>query len=551
MLTKADFHLIERRVGRWAEDYNIAQPSDAFLRLILCQHFSLTPEECSEAICDGPKDAGVDAVIITEVADRVEVSIVQSKYHTSIDKTSKSVPETECHKLSTFIRCLLAFDKDYFENKSDALKERVHAIWSFLERGVPCDFLIFFCTNGRLVTSEGQKILASLKEEARVRSIIQLGPREIINAVVEGGRQPASGILKAITKQIYSRSDGDIKGIVASIDATSLMQLISNSSGTAPGREHFDDNIRVYLGASGQYNASISSSAAAEDNHLFWYLNNGITITCQAFDYNPTVNPIIRLEKFQIVNGAQTCHALFEAYSRNPEALQDVEILARIYETRRSDIAARVAISTNSQHRIQPRDLRSNDDVQKLYEALFAESGLFYERKKNQHSDKPYAQRLDALRLGQIILTYYLSEPDKAKTESDSIFGSRYGLIFRKDHDFNQLTDVIRVFDIVEAKKEEFRVHHGTYREVSDPNSCLIYGHWFVLYAVRLICRSEGIFCPPRDKMEAYVLRAIEVVDRAARQKRAVAQYNIFRSPRFREKIEQEFEGLQLELFPF
>ena len=63
------------------------------------------------------------------------------------------------------------------------------------------------------------------------------------------------------------------------------------------------------------------------------------------------------------MNGGQTSNALFEAYQEQPDKLQNVLILARIYETKARDITADIAEATNSQTPINTRDLRSNDEA--------------------------------------------------------------------------------------------------------------------------------------------------------------------------------------------
>ncbi|WP_252869919.1 AIPR family protein [Brucella pituitosa] len=99
-------------------------------------------------------------------------------------------------------------------------------------------------------------------------------------------------------------------------------------------------------------------------------------------------NPVIKIEDFQIVNGAQTSHSLLEAYNRSPDAFENIVIMVRVYATARGDIAERVAVATNSQARIQARDLRANHPILKKLEIAFLNQGYYFERKRNMHADK-------------------------------------------------------------------------------------------------------------------------------------------------------------------
>ena len=187
------------------------------------------------------------------------------------------------------------------------------------------------------------------------------------------------------------------------------MDLIGTADGKSIKRHLFDENLRIFLGANGGYNGNIIETATSHDSHLFWYLNNGITITCKQYAFNKGhSNPKIRIEDFQIVNGAQTSHSLLEAYKRAPEAFENVVLMVRIYATNREDITERVAVATNSQARIQSRDLRANHPALKKLELGLHDQGYFFERKRNMHADRDPKKRIDALKLGQILLSFQL-----------------------------------------------------------------------------------------------------------------------------------------------
>ena len=118
------------------------------------------------------------------------------------------------------------------------------------------------------------------------------------------GRDAEDGQLQVISKEILERSDGDVRGVIASVDAQSFVDLITADDGETIKRHLFDDNLRVFLGAKGGYNQDIISTATSGDSYLFWYLNNGVTITCKSFSYNKGhTNPKLVFKDFQIVNG--------------------------------------------------------------------------------------------------------------------------------------------------------------------------------------------------------------------------------------------------------
>jgi hypothetical protein len=358
-----------------------------------------------------------------------------------------------------------------------------------------------------------------------------------------------TGYLQVIGKEVFDRSDGDVRGLVATVSAASLIDLITTSSGGIK-RYLFDDNLRVFLGSSGGYNQSIIQTATSNDRHLFWYLNNGITITCRNYSYNKGhINPKIRLEDFQIVNGAQTSHSLIEVNRFNPDVLSDIILNVRIYATDREDIVERVAVATNSQARIQNRDLRSNSDILRKLELAFKERGYFLERKRNMYAESEASKKIDALKLGQILLTYYFSEPDRAKTDSDAIFGSRFNQLFNETYDIDELVNLVNIYGIIEDKRDGYLLENEGGLETGSDLQYLVYGHWFILYAIRLLLRMRAAPVPAGPAAEELVNEAIGLVARACAQSKAVAHYQIFRSPRTKDKILAELTGKQGDFF--
>src|SRR5262249_1101664 len=130
-------------------------------------------------------------------------------------------------------------------------------------------------------------------------------------------------------------------------------------------------------------------------------------------------------------------------------ALENVVLTVRVYATDRTDIAERVAVATNSQARIQLRDLRANHPVLKKLEVALLQRGYYFERKRNMHSERAEQQRLDAFKLGQIVMSYYLREPDRARADSDSIFGDRFSAIFHEHHDIEELCRLVELYRVI------------------------------------------------------------------------------------------------------
>ncbi|AMS29687.1 MAG TPA: abortive phage infection protein [Hyphomonadaceae bacterium] len=550
-ISMMDWDIIEARVSKACERHQFRRKTLGFLAIVIDQIFPGHDDQLQEIMTDGPDDRGVDAIHIVEGPSSAEVFIFQSKYRESLANCHKTINDAEVLKVSLFLTEL--FDKaDTLASSGNfRLHEAVGRIWELHDKGKICRYRVIFCSNGVGFSTTAQGIIDSVKASHSSVFFECYTGHDVVQAMAIEGRDSEDGQLQVISKEILERSDGDIRGAIASVDAQSFVDLITADDGETIKRHLFDDNLRVFLGAKGGYNQSIISTATSGDSYLFWYLNNGVTITCKSFSYNKGhTNPKLVFKEFQIVNGAQTSHSLVEAARTNPEALANVVVMVRMYATDRADIAERVAVATNSQARIQSRDLMSNHDALKKLELAFKERGYFFERKKNMHSDKPEKKRIDALKLGQIILSYELREPDKAKTESDSIFDFRFHQIFNISRSIDELIRLYQLYEVIEEKRDAYQANFASSLESDHEHQYLIYGHWYVLFACKLLhVKSQKAQLPVEEEARSLVEEAIRRVAVACNQQKAVAHYQMFRSSRTKERILGEISDKQIDFF--
>lgn len=549
-LSAVEWDIVEARVHAAMPRYATTNRSMAFLCLVLEQYFPDRASDFPEMIVDGANDMGVDAIEVLERDERAEVFIFQSKHRTSLKSTDRTINDGEVLRIASFLHAIFDKEQRLVETGNLQLTEAVSRIWRLHERGIVCRYQVVFCTNGQGLSASAKSILESAITTLYTVGYQVYGPAEIMRDIGAAGREREVGYLQVIGKEAFERSDGDIRGVIASVDARSFVELIQTPDGNSIKRHLFDENLRIFLGANGGYNGNIIETATSNDSHLFWYLNNGITITCKEYAYNKGhSNPKIRIEDFQVVNGAQTSHSLLEAYKCAPEAFDNVVLMVRVYATNREDITERVAVATNSQARIQSRDLRSNHPVLKKLEIGFHDQGYFFERKRNMYVDRDPKKRIDALKLGQILLSFHMMEPDRAKADSDTIFGDRFHLIFHEHYSVDELCRLVELYRLIEEMRD---AHVSRQRDAIEPtgeNQYLVYGHWFVLYAAKLILTQKVKPLPTGTEATNLVLEAIALVARACANVRSAAQYQLFRSSKTKERIIAELEGRQMNLF--
>jgi AIPR protein len=250
----------------------------------------------------------------------------------------------------------------------------------------------------------------------------------------------------------------------------------------------------------------------------------------------------LEMSNIQIVNGGQTSNTLFEAFQQDPERCRNVHVLVRVYETKRREISAKIAESTNSQTPIRSRDLRSNEEVQKKIEESIKNLGYYYERKSNQYREQPRHLRIDALFAGQAYLAYQLHLREVAGKDRGKIFGELYDEIFNDDITAPLLLAPLQVFQPIEEMKRnlERAVRRG---QTYDPAMLfLVDGAYHLLFAIAMLSTLRNIDHWQAEKAVAQLEDATRVVQAAVRKEAsdpAFANKRFFKSTRARRYIEE------------
>lgn len=227
---------------------------------------------------------------------------------------------------------------------------------------------------------------------------------------------------------INYRAD-ELRGLVCTVSAQEIARLVNDD----PSGSVFDLNLRKFLGGRGAVNKDIMETCTSpESAHEFWFLNNGITIVCDAFDPNlDPDDPRVKLKNLQIVNGCQTATTLATA-QREGKLRPDVRVMTRVYETPKTGLVDKIVLTTNNQNRISSCDLRANDVVQIDMERGFGIYDLLYERKQRQHdsASQDPTKIVPNEAVGQWYLAVVLKNPADGRGRKYKIWGELYDKIF-------------------------------------------------------------------------------------------------------------------------
>jgi hypothetical protein len=509
MPNRLSFSTIRDKVKKYMEDYSLDDLTYAFEYLMLETILGLNEDEISDAITDGSMDEGIDAIHCIGN----EVHIFNFKYAETFENSTNNFPATEIDKIVVTIdRIVNGQIKEGDVN--DALWDKILEILDLLDRGV-IKIKIHLCSNKEQPTELAKRKLETSLRKFGDIECFYYDQEDLVSKMIEKKFKKVDGKIRFIDRQFFERSDGYLRGIVATVSAIDLVDLVKDPVNSDQINEDaFNENARGFLKLSNKINRGIYESALSENNIEFWYLNNGITLICEACTYMPSSrSPVASLSNFQIVNGGQTTHTLFEAFKTKKECLDSVLLLIRICETREPGIAEKISESTNTQNPIRTRDLHSNDPIQKRLEEQFGILGYFYERKKNQFENEPKGKRLDNEILGQVYLAYYLDMPSEAKNSKSLIFGDKYDDIFNMDDTTAQrLLIPYRVYQPLEKMKKEIQKRKRRKEGVDEKDAFISRATFHILNVVKIVSENESIDLNTDRGVNQAIKKAIRLV---------------------------------------
>lgn len=467
----------------------------------------LNSDEIEDAITDDGQDGGIDAI---HIADRT-VSLFTFRYTGTFANCSKNFPEKDLDSFVLTVQGILqqGLTKD---TVNQMIWEKAIEIWSLFDDGT-LSFKFYVCSNKLPPTKAARKKFENALRPFRFVEFHYLDQEDLVNKLLERKYHRIDGHLTFIDKQYFERSDGGVKGLVATVAAADLVKLVSDpTDSTKINEDAFNDNVRVYQKRN-RINRRILETALSDANFEFWYLNNGITIVCEESHYQPNSrSPKVKLTDFQIVNGGQTTHALFEAYQQNPTKLDNVLLLLRICETKRSNpIADKISETTNSQTPVTTRDLHANDRIQRKLEEEFRSLGYFYERKPNQFPDAPSAKRLNNELLAQLSLAFYLDMPSEAKNNKNLVFGERYDEIFSEEKvTAERLLMPLKFYDPLQRKKKEIQRKKRRREPINEREAFISRAIFHILNAVRRVSEKENLPLDIEPNVQVLIEKAIQ-----------------------------------------
>lgn len=182
--------------------------------------------------------------------------------------------------------------------------------------------------------------------------------------------------------------DGVAVAFLGYVLAKDFLSIISDDSGDDILGSIFYDNVRDWQNYNA-VNAAMRETLVSDKRSRFVIMNNGVTIITKTLKQ---AGSKFYIEDFQIVNGCQTSHVIFD-HREILKSDESVAIPLRLINTKDEDVIEAVILATNRQTELSPEQLFALRDFSKKLEGFFesypSDHRLYYERRDGQYDNLP------------------------------------------------------------------------------------------------------------------------------------------------------------------
>lgn len=532
------FNIVLNQIEKVKNDYWIWTLWNAFYIYILNKFFPELSFDLMENISDWNfyrekimidkkwwDDYWIDAFLMEDLWDKkINCKIFNFKFTDKFKNAQDNFPWWEIPNIHSIIQRLKLNDETLLkENVTDNLKSFIEDILNYNDNRCIINYEIYFVSNYYkwLNKKELERLSNTFKEE----SVEEITINEIIELLDDYNNIDAK---IRINSWEYIELNDSIRSLILKIEAPQLLRMVIDDEDLRNNSSEinfeklkecniekfiFEENVRVHLNEkeNNMINNNIIETAKTNKDKFFYY-NNWITIVCNDYSCPDNIGnkkspkkswtSEVVLKKVQIVNWQQTIYSLFNAFKLSDEDFSNIKILCKIFEVNDKTIREEIAEFTNSQNHVTKRDIRAIDTRQKLLQKfLNDEFNILYERKKFEFLWINTKEKIDAEKVWQLILAFYLENPTKAKNKKSSIFDdSEYYSIFSEEHNAEKVFIVNEIYKYIEEQRktkekelkkdfENWKIDNKYYEKESYIKHCSL----FLLFIIKKLLNRNNI----------------------------------------------------------
>jgi hypothetical protein len=226
---------------------------------------------------------------------------------------------------------------------------------------------------------------------------------------------------------------GVSEAYIGFITLSEFISIVSDDEGELLG-SIFYENVRDWQDYTAPVNDEIRETVTSGKRDRFVIMNNGITMISRTL--RALRRDRFQIEDFQIVNGCQTTHVLFDCHKQADDSLL---IPLRIVATQDGDVIKSIIRGTNRQTKVEDDQFFALTDfaeqLEDYFQTLPEPQRLYYERRSGQYSrlQTVHATRIVAHRnLVRAVGAMFLNVPHQTTRSYQSLRESIGKEIFAK-----------------------------------------------------------------------------------------------------------------------
>lgn len=402
----------------------------------------------------GGDDLGIDglAIIVNGnlIADAAEIDdlatankYLEVEFVFSQAKSGGNFAGSEISNFFFGVKDLFATTPALPRNTSIAEKEMlIRAIYEkspLFKRGNPL-VRMYYATNGKW--QDDQKLTARIENEKE--TLLELNifkgvtftpvDARYLQRLYASAKNRLSKSFEFTNKLTLPTLPGIQESYLGYLPSDQYIKLITDDSGNIV-RGLFYDNVRDYQGNDNSVNNEIDETLKTPAQQLFVLMNNGVTIVADSIS---KTGDTFTIEDYQIVNGCQTSHVLFNniANIKSP-----VHIPFKLIISQDSEVKNRIIKATNRQTPVKTEELTALTDFQKALEdyylAATGDCQLYYERRSQQYRSTSGIEKIRIVSISNQIRSFssmFLGVPHQASRYYGTLLKSIESKIFVPGH---------------------------------------------------------------------------------------------------------------------
>lgn len=322
--------------------------------------------------------------------------------------------------------------------ESEALVRAIYKKSSLFKRGNPL-VRMYYATTGKW--QDDQKLVARINNERE--TLLELSifrgaeftpvDARALQRLYASAKNRLSKSIEFASKITLPTLPGIQESYLGYLPADQYLKLITDDSGNIV-RGLFYDNIRDFQGDN-PVNQEIDETLKSSAQQLFVLMNNGVTIVADSIN---KTGDVFTIEDYQIVNGCQTSHVLFNNMAN---LTKPVHIPVKLIVSQDSEVKNKIIKATNRQTPVKTEELTALTDFQKALEDYYAaatgDCQLFYERRSQQYRSTNDIEKIRIVSISNQIRSFasmFLGLPHQASRYYGTLLKSIESKIFVPGH---------------------------------------------------------------------------------------------------------------------